>query len=89
MNYQHVLLRDLYEVSTPRIEDLRNILLDSGAAGAKISGAGMGGAVIALSKNIEDAEKIKKECCERSFTCTWVPKPEVGARRETLNLYTT
>ncbi len=88
MNYQHILLRDLYEVSTPRIEELRSILIDSGAVGAKISGAGMGGAVIALSKNVEDAEKIKKECYERGFTFTWVSNPEVGARRETLNLYT-
>jgi len=89
MNYQHILLRDLYEVSTPRIEELRSILLGSGAIGAKISGAGMGGAVIALSKNIEDAEKIKKECYERGFTSTWVSKPEEGVRREKLNLHVT
>jgi len=89
MNYQHILLRDLYEVSTLRIEELRSILLDSGAIGAKISGAGMGGAVIALSKNIEDAERIKKECYERGFTSAWVSKPEEGARREKLNLNVT
>ncbi len=84
MNYQHILLRDLYEVSTPKLEELRNILLDTGVAGAKISGAGMGGAIIALSKDIKEAEKTRRKCYEEGYTSTWVSKPEEGARRDIL-----
>ncbi len=82
MNYQHILLRDLYEVSTPKLEELRDILLDAGVTGAKISGAGMGGAIIALSKNIKEAENARRKCYEEGYTSTWISRPEEGARRD-------
>ena len=83
MNYQHVLLRDLYEVSTPRLEDLRYTLLEAGALGAKISGAGMGGAIIALARDMESGEAIKRACARKGYTSAWVSTPDEGARRET------
>lgn len=83
MNYQHALLRDLYDVSTPRLEDLRSVLLEAGALGAKISGAGMGGAIIALAGSVESGEEIKRACAEKGYTSTWVSSPDEGARRET------
>ncbi|MEM2689915.1 MAG: galactokinase family protein [Nitrososphaerota archaeon] len=82
MNYQHILLRDLYEVSTPRLEDLREALLEAGALGAKISGAGMGGAMIALARSMEAGEEIRRACAERGYRSSWVSMPEEGARRE-------
>ncbi len=48
MNYQHELLRDLYEVSHPKLEKIRDAVLEAGAYGSKLSGAGMGGSLIAL-----------------------------------------
>jgi galactokinase len=83
MNYQHILLRDLYEVSTPRLEDLRDTLLEAGALGAKISGAGMGGAIIALAKDIGSGEAIRRICVKKGYTLAWVSTPDEGARRET------
>jgi len=33
--------------------------LENGASGAKISGGGLGGCIIALAKNLEIVEKVK------------------------------
>ena len=82
MNYQHLLLRDLYEVSTRKLEELRKILLDAGALGAKISGAGLGGAIIALARDLRSAEEIRKKCIEEGFSSTWSSTPDEGARKE-------
>lgn len=57
MTYQHKLLSELYEVSLPQIDYLVNKLLELGALGAKLSGAGLGGAVIALFGSRFEAEK--------------------------------
>ena len=48
MNASHASLRDLYEVSTPRVEETVSGLRDSGAAGARMIGGGFGGAVLGL-----------------------------------------
>ena len=82
MNYQHELLRDLYEASTPRLEELRNTLLQCGALGAKISGAGLGGSVIALVRDSSMAEAAKKSCIASGFPKTWISTPDQGARVE-------
>ncbi len=60
MNEQHLLLRDLYEVSTSRLEELRQQLLEAGALGVKITGAGMGGCLIALVSSKEHGERVLK-----------------------------
>lgn len=49
VNYQHELLRDLYEVSLPELEKIREAMLKAGAPAVKISGAGMGGSLLALA----------------------------------------
>ncbi|MEZ0249142.1 MAG: galactokinase family protein [Thermoproteus sp.] len=49
MTYQHGLLRDLYDVSTPELDGLVEGALSRGAYGAKLSGAGLGGIVMALA----------------------------------------
>ncbi|MEM0014996.1 MAG: galactokinase family protein [Zestosphaera sp.] len=48
INYQHALLRDLYDVSLPQLELIREKALEGGALGVKISGAGLGGSMFAL-----------------------------------------
>jgi galactokinase len=82
MNDQHELLRGLYEVSTPRLEELRNTLLQSGALGAKISGAGLGGSIIALVRDQNVGEKVKKACMASGFPSVWVSVPDEGAKVE-------
>lgn len=59
MNYQHCLLRDLYDLSLPRLEKIWKASLEAGAYGSKLSGAGLGGSLIALSRS-SNAEKIVK-----------------------------
>lgn len=44
MDHQHVLLRDYYDLSLPALERMRNHMKEAGALGAKLSGAGLGGA---------------------------------------------
>jgi galactokinase len=44
----HASLRDDFEVSTPELDALVEILVDCGAAGARLTGAGFGGCVVAL-----------------------------------------
>jgi len=63
LNLQHVLLRDLYEVSLPMIERLRDRIIEAGALGVKISGAGMGGALIAICRK-ENLDRIVKVAYE-------------------------
>lgn len=44
----HASLRDDYEVSTPALDALVETALEAGAAGARLTGAGLGGAIVAL-----------------------------------------
>ena len=44
----HASLRDEYDVSTPELDVLVELLVDNGAAGARLTGAGFGGCVVAL-----------------------------------------
>ncbi|NPA97140.1 MAG: GHMP kinase [Crenarchaeota archaeon] len=62
MNYQHALLRDLYEVSTPRLEELRGAALRAGALGCKLSGAGLGGTLAAVADSEESASEVSNAC---------------------------
>lgn len=57
MNRNHALLQKI-TVSGELNDKIVNIALDNGALGAKMTGTGRGGLVIALAKNEEDREKI-------------------------------
>ncbi len=61
MNYQHNLLRDLYEVSVEEVEAVRGACLKAGALGSKLSGAGFGGAIVSLCGRREDAARVVRE----------------------------
>ena len=60
MNYQHGLLRDLCDLSVPELERIRSAALDAGAYGVKVSGAGLGGSLVALVDSMESGQKIVK-----------------------------
>ncbi len=51
MSYQHELLRDLYDLSLPLLEKIWRAALDNQAYGSKLSGAGLGGSLIALARD--------------------------------------
>jgi galactokinase len=46
----HASLRDDFGVSTPELDTLVDVLVHSGAAGARLTGAGFGGCVVALAQ---------------------------------------
>lgn len=82
MNDQHSLLRDLYDVSLPKIEEICSSALEAGAYGAKISGAGMGGSIIALVKNEEEGKKVIDTCLSVGAKNGWISKVGEGVRVE-------
>ena len=47
----HASLRDDYEVSIPELDRLVELLVDAGAAGARLTGAGFGGCVVAVAQH--------------------------------------
>jgi galactokinase len=82
VNYQHELLRDYYDVSLPILEDIRRVMIDNGALGAKISGAGLGGAIIGLVRDEGSAERVCKACIDRGFPMAFYSRPSEGVRVE-------
>jgi galactokinase len=56
----HASLRDDYEVSTPELDALVRALERAGALGARLTGAGFGGCVVALAPRA-DAERVLDE----------------------------
>ncbi|MCX8205042.1 MAG: GHMP kinase [Candidatus Nezhaarchaeota archaeon] len=79
VNYQHVLLRDLYEVSLPELEAIRSTALSAGALGVKISGAGLGGSLLAIVSSAREAEEVAS-ACRGVARGSWVVEVDEGAR---------
>lgn len=67
----HHLLRGL-GISTDRIDALVETALASGALGAKLSGGGLGGCVLALADDPRRAETVAGRLHEAGATRTWV-----------------
>lgn len=65
----HVLLSSI-GVSTPEIDALVNLATDHGAYGAKLSGAGGGGVVIAVVDEPESLVSAAETAGVRAFSCT-------------------
>jgi len=82
MNDQQALLRDFYDISLPKLEDICQHALNTGAYGAKISGAGMGGSIIALVKNEEDGRRVIDACLHVGAKNGWVSKVGEGVKVE-------
>ncbi|HYA22465.1 MAG TPA: hypothetical protein VEG31_04800, partial [Thermoproteota archaeon] len=79
MNVQHELLRDLYAVSTPLLETIRDsVLYLGGAIGVKISGAGMGGSLVALANDREAGERVIREAKDAGAADAWLVKQDIG-----------
>ena len=49
MNGSHASLAEDYEVSIPELDDLVSLAREGGAVGARLTGAGMGGCIVALA----------------------------------------
>jgi len=65
----HASLRDDFEVSTPELDALVGELEAAGALGARLTGAGFGGCVLAVART-GDAEQIANEAAARYRAAT-------------------
>ena len=54
----HASLRDDYEVSAPALDELVSLANDAGAAGARLTGAGMGGCIVAACTANRSADLV-------------------------------
>lgn len=80
MNYQHEILRDVYEVSTDKIEKIRNyILAFSPVLGIKVSSKRTMGNLVALVKNREEAKNVVNDALEAGATSATVVGIDRGA----------
>lgn len=79
MNQTHRLLKDL-TVSNRQLDTLVQSALKAGAAGAKLTGGGRGGCMIALAHSMEHAKKIASELEKAGAIQTWIHplQAEVG-----------
>ncbi|MCW6660701.1 mevalonate kinase [Aerococcaceae bacterium NML201209] len=70
MSYNHYYLNRI-GVSTPEIDQIVNAAWLSGALGAKLTGGGLGGCVIALAQTADDAQRIANAMQKVGAIHTW------------------
>ena len=80
----HASLRDDYAVSTPELDALVAALVEAGAIGARLTGAGFGGAVVSLSHHgnvhgVAAAATDKYQAATGREPTVWVSRPTAGA----------
>lgn len=79
LNEHHNVLRDMLNISTPKIERMIKAALKSGAYGAKINGSGGGGCMFAYAP--EDSERVK-DAIEEEGGQAFIILPDTGSRQE-------
>ena len=75
LNASHDSLRDLYEVSHPRLDALVEAALAAGAAGARLTGAGFGGCMLAVCEAAA-VDEVRSRLAARQ--ATFDPAPELA-----------
>lgn len=58
LDASHRSLRNDYEVSSPELDELLRVAWEGGAAGARLTGAGFGGCIVAVCRKGEDKDLI-------------------------------
>lgn len=77
MSKAHHYLKKL-TVSNETLDHLTETAIQNGAIGAKLTGGGRGGCMIALSENKEDAKKIAEALEDAGAIQTWVHSLKMG-----------
>lgn len=80
MNTQHELLRDLYDVSLPQLERLREAMLNAGALGVKLSGAGE--SLVSPVGDEEEGKRVLSSALSAGARGCWVLRLDEGAKLE-------
>ena len=76
----HASLRDDYEVSTPGLDAVVAAALEAGAVGARMTGGGFGGSVVALAAR-DRAEHVLEDTLARAGAQGWIVRASDGASR--------
>ncbi len=84
MNYQHHLLRDLYDLSMPELEVICQASISAGAYGCKLSGAGLGGTLISLAPSTSVADRVCQEAISAGARNSMKVLIDDGLREEKL-----
>jgi galactokinase len=74
----HASLRDDYEVSTPTLDAVVAAALEAGALGARMTGGGFGGSVVAVADR-GDADAVLRRTLERAGAQGWIVEASAGA----------
>ncbi|HSF62529.1 MAG TPA: galactokinase [Gaiellaceae bacterium] len=69
MTASHASLRDDFRVSTPELDTLVGVLIEAGALGARLTGAGFGGSVVAVC-DVDDIAGLVEATRTRYLTLT-------------------
>jgi galactokinase len=92
MNDSHASLRDDYEVSCPELDRLVDVARSAGAQGARLTGAGFGGCIVALCEHEEQPSLVAALQREIEQLAKAVPpdvvmlaEPSDGARVEAIS----
>jgi galactokinase len=76
----HASLRDDYEVSTPTLDGVVDAALAAGAIGARMTGGGFGGSIVALATRDKAADVLRRTL-GRAGAQGWIVRPAAGAIR--------
>lgn len=71
LSQAHLHLKEI-GVSSPEADSLVETALSHGALGAKMSGGGLGGCIIALAPNLTHAQELTKRLEEKGAVQTWI-----------------
>jgi galactokinase len=76
----HASLRDDYEVSTPALDRVVAAALAAGAIGARMTGGGFGGSIVAVATR-DKATGVLRGTLARAGAQGWIVRPAAGASR--------
>lgn len=71
LSQAHLHLKEI-GVSSPEADSLVEMALNHGALGAKMSGGGLGGCIIALAVNLTQAQELAERLEEKGAVQTWI-----------------
>lgn len=86
LNGSHASLRDVYGVSHPALDRLVEAAVDAGAAGARLTGAGFGGCMLAVCRQTEAPRvqealmSVQNRLSPRPALVPFLARPGSGAR---------